>query len=285
MEFTPAPLPRASPCWFQLPLHSPRLRQHWVHDEEQGPITWHCRQPVSGRSRQHRQRTDQHPSLLVAAPSWPHGSICSAAVVAALVFDRLHSSTAGSYKCCRFLSYKCLPAEAASITNHVTCRQRPEDIQVMLTPTCRIRIGTTALVAEMLHSATEAGSNGSSSDESDRVTIEVPKALLKLMPSHVRADSKLRDRYLREALEIGIRAVSQAGISLDTSFVQSSFADFAADVRRQNEESKRSLEELLSGQLTGQDSRLAQLLQAELGERGRLARLLEDSYRQLADRT
>ncbi|CAE8607466.1 unnamed protein product, partial [Polarella glacialis] len=132
------------PCWFQLPLHSPRLRQHWVHDEEQGPITWHCRQPVSGRSRQHRQRTDQHPSLLVAAPSWPHGSICSAAVVAALVFDRRRKG--------------CTVARLAATS--------------------------------------AAGSNGSSSDESDRVTIEVPKALLKLMPSHVRADSKLRDRYL-----------------------------------------------------------------------------------------
>mmetsp|Transcript_16186 Transcript_16186/g.28286 ORF Transcript_16186/g.28286 Transcript_16186/m.28286 type:complete len:525 (-) Transcript_16186:20-1594(-) len=124
--------------------------------------------------------------------------------------------------------------------------------------------------------------NGKDSS-SEATMLEVPGHLIQQLPPDIRSDTKLRDEYLLKSLEIGIRAVAQAGISLDTTFVKATFEDFANDVRRQSQDSQSQLQGLISSQLTGDDSNLARLLMDQLGERGHLASLLEDVCARLAD--
>lgn len=115
------------------------------------------------------------------------------------------------------------------------------------------------------------------------VMLKVPQSLLASVPPDVYADEGARELYLHTALEIGIKALAQAGVSLDTSYVDATFQGFASEVRQYRDESQRTLEQLLRYHLTGEDSQLARMLLAELGERGRLASLLDNAHRRLAD--
>eukprot|EP00933_Yihiella_yeosuensis_P010898 TRINITY_DN11776_c1_g1_i1.p1 TRINITY_DN11776_c1_g1~~TRINITY_DN11776_c1_g1_i1.p1 ORF type:complete len:529 (-),score=83.26 TRINITY_DN11776_c1_g1_i1:45-1631(-) len=120
-------------------------------------------------------------------------------------------------------------------------------------------------------------------NKSSTVTLQVPQDLIGQLPAAIRDNEERRERYLTEALEIGVRAFAQAGISLDTSLVQTSFATMLSDLKLHTESSERSLKDLLNSQVSGEDSQLARLLLDQFGERGRLASLLDDICRRLAD--
>ena len=117
------------------------------------------------------------------------------------------------------------------------------------------------------------------STESMEFQLEIPARILEALPSSLRDDDAAIEPYLLRALEIGLQALAEAGVSLDTGAVQRAFGQFEAGVERMHNE----LKEVLRKDLTDDDSRLARKLAEYLEDEGKLGRMLSDLHQDLGD--
>ncbi len=109
--------------------------------------------------------------------------------------------------------------------------------------------------------------------------IQVPWRLVQEVPEEMRADPEQLEVYLIQALEIGLKAMAQAGINLDTDFVRTEFQRFTGSLTSMRE----GLEKLMSDELTAEDSKLAKCLRDYLADEGRLARTVRSLSSELGD--
>lgn len=111
--------------------------------------------------------------------------------------------------------------------------------------------------------------------------INVPWRLIEELPDEVRADPDQLEVYLIRALEIGVKAMAQAGVHLDTDFVRAEFQQFAGGLTTM----RQGLERLMNDELTAEDSKLARGLREYLSEDGRLGRMVRQLASELGDPT
>ena len=109
--------------------------------------------------------------------------------------------------------------------------------------------------------------------------LDVPRRLVQEVPEDLRADSDQLEVYLIQALEIGLKAMAQAGINLDTDFVRAEFQHFSGSLSSMRE----GLEKLMADELTAEDSKLAKCLRDYLSDEGRLARTVRTLSSELGD--
>ena len=109
--------------------------------------------------------------------------------------------------------------------------------------------------------------------------IDVPWRLIEELPEDIRSDPEQLEIHLIQALEIGIKAMAQAGIHLDTDFVKAEFQRFAQGMTVMRE----GLETLMTEELTAEDSKLARGLSNYLSEEGRLGQMVKKLAAELGD--
>jgi len=107
----------------------------------------------------------------------------------------------------------------------------------------------------------------------------VPQRLIEELPDEVRSDPDQLEVYLFRALEIGVKAMAQAGVHLDTDFVRTEFTHFSAGMKAMRD----GLENLMASELTADDSKLARGLRDYLSEDGRLGRMVRQLAGELGD--
>lgn len=109
--------------------------------------------------------------------------------------------------------------------------------------------------------------------------INVPRRLVQEVPKEIRDEPDQLEVYLIQALEIGLKAMAQAGIHLDTDFVKAEFTHFTKSLTSMRE----GLEELMASELTAEDSKLAKCLRDYLANDGRLDRTVRSLASELGD--
>jgi hypothetical protein len=109
--------------------------------------------------------------------------------------------------------------------------------------------------------------------------IHVPMRLVQEVPEEIQADPDQLEVYLIQALEIGLKAMAQAGINLDTDFVRAEFQRFTGSLTNMRE----GLERLMADELTAEDSKLVKCLRDYLADEGRLARTVRTLSNELGD--
>jgi hypothetical protein len=109
--------------------------------------------------------------------------------------------------------------------------------------------------------------------------VDVPWRLIEELPADIRSDPEQLEIHLIRAVEIGIKAMAQAGIHLDTDFVRTEFQQFAQGLTAMSE----GLEKLMAEELTAEDSKLARRLRDYLAEEGRLGRMVRQLAAELGD--
>lgn len=111
------------------------------------------------------------------------------------------------------------------------------------------------------------------------VRIQVPWSLIQEVPEQLRSDQDQLEEYLIRAMEIGLKAMAQAGITLDTDFVRHEFHQFSANLNVMRD----GLQKLMAEELTAEDSKLAKCLRDYLADEGRLARTVRALSSELGD--
>jgi len=75
------------------------------------------------------------------------------------------------------------------------------------------------------------------------VTLEVPETIYASIPAHVRSQGQAAcDQYLHTALDVGLKSMSYAGASIDTSAVRQILEQFGSDLQRHNNDRLATLE-------------------------------------------
>lgn len=111
------------------------------------------------------------------------------------------------------------------------------------------------------------------------VQINVPRRLVQEVPKDIRDEPDQLEVYLIQALEIGLKAMAQAGIHLDTDFVKAEFTHFTTSLTSIRD----GLEELMASELTAEDSKLAKCLRDYLAKDGRLDGMVRSLTSELGD--
>lgn len=114
---------------------------------------------------------------------------------------------------------------------------------------------------------------------SDIFQLSIPVVLVEATPPNVRSDPALLEAYLVRALEIGIKAMAQATVHLDTEIVKLEFARLTT----QMESMRKQLEDLLSQELSAEDSCLARGLKEYFADGGHLTTAIKGLVLELGD--
>ncbi len=115
----------------------------------------------------------------------------------------------------------------------------------------------------------------------DRTTLEIPisSRLLASIPADICSDRPALIQYIERAAEVGVMAMAQAGVHLETDVVRREFTDFSLQVQQIRD----GLKDLLATELTAEDSRLARQLHHYFSTEGKLDRLIQSLESNLAD--
>ena len=117
--------------------------------------------------------------------------------------------------------------------------------------------------------------------------LPVPLNLLASIPVSIQQDQARLNDYLLHGLKLGLGALAQAAVSLDTTeyvaTIQREFAAIQQSWGQLQAESRQELEELIDQELTGENSALATELKRYLAEDGTFSKALDDIHRKLAD--
>ncbi|MFH7242135.1 MAG: hypothetical protein ACHWZW_04715 [Spirulina sp.] len=117
--------------------------------------------------------------------------------------------------------------------------------------------------------------------------LHVPLDVLVSIPASIRQDEIRLNDYLIHGLKLGLGALAQAAVSLDTTeyvaTIQREFAAIQQSWSQLQTESRQELEQLIDQELTGENSALATELKRYLADGGTFTKALEDIHRKLAD--
>ena len=111
---------------------------------------------------------------------------------------------------------------------------------------------------------------GSRVASGDRTTLEIAisSRLLASIPADICSDRPALVQYIERAAEVGVMAMAQAGVHLETDVVRREFTDFSLQVQQIRD----GLKDLLATELTAEDSRLARQLHHYFSTEGKLKR-------------
>ena len=113
--------------------------------------------------------------------------------------------------------------------------------------------------------------------------LSLPENVWVQIPERFRASEEDLIDYLQNATQIGILAMANASLSLDTSELERMVEHTSQQTISQQEEINRNLHLFVESNLTGEDSVLARRLQETLGSDGHLERLLNTVLDNLTD--
>jgi len=113
--------------------------------------------------------------------------------------------------------------------------------------------------------------------------LKIPHNVWIQIPERFRVSKEDLIDYLQNATQIGILAMANASLSLDTSELERMVEHTAEQTLSQQQEINENLESFVESNLTGNDSLLARRLQETLGPKGLLERLLTSLSDNLTD--
>ena len=109
--------------------------------------------------------------------------------------------------------------------------------------------------------------------------LHVPSDMLVSIPASIRQDEIRLNDYLIHGLKLGLGALAQAAVSLDTteyvSTIQREFTSIHQSWSKLQADSRQELEQLIDQELTGENSALATELKRYLADGGTLTGLSE----------
>ena len=130
----------------------------------------------------------------------------------------------------------------------------------------------------------EPSSVGPSGEElTHSIELKIPHSVWIQIPERFRVSEEDLIDYLQNATQIGILAMANASLSLDTSELERMVEHTAEQTLSQQQEINQNLEAFVESNLTGNDSLLARRLQETLGSEGLLERLLNSLSNNLTD--
>ena len=130
----------------------------------------------------------------------------------------------------------------------------------------------------------EPSSVGPSGEElTHSIELEIPHSVWIQIPERFRVSEEDLIDYLQNATQIGILAMANASLSLDTSELERMVEHTAEQTLSQQQEINQNLEAFVESNLTGNDSLLARRLQETLGSEGLLESLLNSLSNNLTD--
>ena len=115
------------------------------------------------------------------------------------------------------------------------------------------------------------------------VELDIPHEVWVQIPERFRRSEEDACDYLLNAVNIGILAMKNAGLTIDTSELQSMVERTAEQTLSQQNEINEQLEQFVNSNLTGDDSLLARRLKETLGTNGMLEQLINDLSKNLTD--
>ena len=115
------------------------------------------------------------------------------------------------------------------------------------------------------------------------VELDIPHEVWVQIPERFRRSEEDACDYLLNAVNIGILAMKNAGLTIDTSELQSMVERTAEQTLSQQSEINEQLEQFVNSTLTGDDSLLARRLKETLGTNGMLEQLINDLLENLTD--
>ena len=115
------------------------------------------------------------------------------------------------------------------------------------------------------------------------VVLEIPHKIWIQIPERFRNSKEDLIDYLQNAAQIGILAMANTSLSLDTSELERMVEHTAEQTLSQQQEINQNLETFVESNLTGDDSLLARRLQETLGSNGTLEHLLTSLSNNLTD--
>jgi hypothetical protein len=115
------------------------------------------------------------------------------------------------------------------------------------------------------------------------IELKIPHNVWVQIPERFRVSEEDLMDYLQNATQIGILAMANASLSLDTSELERMVEHTAEKTLSQQQEINQNLEVFVESNLTGNDSLLARRLQETLGSDGHLERLLNSLSDNLTD--
>ena len=115
------------------------------------------------------------------------------------------------------------------------------------------------------------------------VVLEIPHKIWIQIPERFRNSKEDLIDYLQNAAQIGILAMANTSLSLDTSELERMVEHTAEQTLSQQQEINKNLETFVESNLTGDDSLLARRLQETLGSNGTLEHLLTSLSNNLTD--
>ena len=118
---------------------------------------------------------------------------------------------------------------------------------------------------------------------SHSIELNIPHNVWIQIPEQFRNSKEDLIDYLNNATQIGIRAMANASLSLDTSELERMVEHTAEQTLSQQQEINKNLEAFVESNLTGNDSILARRMQETLGSDGLLERLLKSVTNNLTD--
>jgi len=117
--------------------------------------------------------------------------------------------------------------------------------------------------------------------------LHVPSELLASIPVSIQQDKNRLNDYLLHGLKLGLGALAQAAVSLDTTeyvaTIQREFAAIQQSWGQLQAESRKEFEQLIDQELTGENSALGTELKHYLAEGGTFSKALDDIHAKLAD--
>tara|TARA_B110000003_G_C16613110_1_gene520214 strand:+ start:474 stop:1799 length:1326 start_codon:yes stop_codon:yes gene_type:complete len=118
---------------------------------------------------------------------------------------------------------------------------------------------------------------------SHSIELNIPHNVWIQIPEQFRNSKEDLIDYLNNATQIGILAMANASLSLDTSELERMVEHTAEQTLSQQQEINKNLEAFVESNLTGNDSILARRMQETLGSDGLLERLLKSVTNNLTD--
>lgn len=115
------------------------------------------------------------------------------------------------------------------------------------------------------------------------VELSIPHEVWIQIPERFRRSEEDTSDYLLNAVNIGILAMKNAGLTIDTSELQSMVEKTAEQTLSQQNEINEQLEQFVNSTLTGDDSLLARRLKETLGTDGMLEQLINGLLENLTD--
>lgn len=127
--------------------------------------------------------------------------------------------------------------------------------------------------------ATLREDNRIKSDGDTLVEIAISSRVFASIPPDICGDRPALVQYIERAAEIGVMAMAQAGVHLETDVVRREFSDFSLQVQQIRD----GLKDLLANELTADDSRLARQLNHYFSTEGKLDKMIQSLASHLAD--